>query len=181
MTYDQFADGLIQLAENHGRTLTPGQIQAYFKLLGYHDVRDWEWTVIRLTAADRFPRDHKDMLIELDRARTDRKRVEADKERQQAERLFNPSSALSDSWQEDLFVRCCVNLRRLSQTSTRAAAITAIKAILENYEWECWAKQQHSDRLPEGSQNFWEWINQHFQDGMANEAERSLVHVMPNE
>lgn len=141
MTFQEFSMGLGRLTQGHRKDLSTEQIQAFYKLLGHYDARDWEWAVVRLTAADRFPKDHLAMRQAIEQAESERKRVEADQARQTAERIWHGGPPDTGNRMDDLFAKCCYHLIRYSGPE-RHVAVQFVTKALEDEEFQLWLSRE---------------------------------------
>lgn len=88
MTKDEFKVQFKRLCDGFSFQPTPGQIEAFFERLGFHDVRDWKEAVTDLLCAPRFPKDLNVIAETVGKRADDRRRLEA--ERKRMERVSMP-------------------------------------------------------------------------------------------
>lgn len=158
MTFDEFSKGLISLASDHGKDLTPGQITAYYKVLGHYDARDWAYAVICLTAASHFPKNHREMQEELERRQTDRKRLEADRERVQANNFFKGKLPVPDGKIDAMVHQCCMHIMRHRGTA-KPVAVRFIKASLEDREFADFCKNNTTNFGGGEAMTYWTYFH----------------------
>lgn len=158
MTFEEFSKGLISLATDHGKDLTPGQITAYYKVLGHYDARDWACAVICLTAASHFPKSNREMQEELERRQTDRKRLEADRERVQANNFFAGRLPVPDDRMGALMQRCCFHLIRFTGPE-KSKAVDFVKTALADPEFAQYCKNSASQVGGGEAVTDWAWLH----------------------
>lgn len=91
MTKDEFKHQLKRLCEGFKFEPTPGQVEAFYERLGFHEAKDWREAVTDLLCAPRFPKDLNVMADTVGRRADERRRREA--EQQRMHRLTVPERA----------------------------------------------------------------------------------------
>lgn len=81
MTKDEFKQQFKRLCEGFKFEPTPGQIEAFYERVGFHDGRDWRETVTDLLCAPRFPKDLNVIADTIGKRADDRRRREAEQNR----------------------------------------------------------------------------------------------------
>ena len=81
MNKDEFKQQFKRLCEGFKFEPTPGQVEAFYERVGFHDPRDWREAVTDLLCAPRFPKDLNVIADTVGKRADDRRRREADNQR----------------------------------------------------------------------------------------------------